>query len=144
MTTLKQEMMMQEAIASAELAGATPQHTQDSWKERFNEAFSSRPIFGNEQGKYQSIRWTNSHITLDEIKSFIQKEKQRSYQEGLRRVGEVVEKESMCNQCRDCLVENTTVLDCADEDCDCHTGKIHRITSTIDTLLKEGVENRKV
>jgi len=29
----------------------------------------------------------------------------------------------ICNQCKNCAVENTTVLDCSDDNCRCHTKK---------------------
>ena len=39
---------------------------------------------------------------------------------------EALATERMCNQCRDCCVENTSVLDCADDDCYCHTLRYKR------------------
>ena len=80
------------------------QHTEDSWEESFYELTKTM------DGQFRP-----------ELKLLIAKEKQLSYQEGVRRVKQEITRESFV-ACSRCL----------------------ELVATIDTLLKEGVENRKV
>lgn len=36
---------------------------------------------------------------------------------------EIIPKKNVCNQCSNCAVEYTAVLDCADNDCKCHVSE---------------------
>lgn len=79
--SLKQEMMMEEAIASAELAGAEPQTT---WSERFDKEFYADKRFGINCFAHETL------ATPGEIKNFIAQEIKLAEEKCLRDILKII------------------------------------------------------
>jgi hypothetical protein len=88
MTTLKEEMMMEEAIASAELAGANMTKKTDKWEEEFDKQFGEEFYIVN-QGIVLSNREQYKENDIKQFISSILEQEKIKMLEAIDEIGEM-------------------------------------------------------